>query len=156
FSFQTRNFLGRGEVLGASAQIGKISSFYDVSYTVPWFLDQNQSVGASIYRRTADYLNIDERRSRGSVVYRPGISLSSPWNLLYQSESVRATFPVRGAPVPPGQPVPPDKFTDVTGRTSSFTPAYRFDSRNDPFDPTGGGRLFGSVQLAGGALGGTD
>ena len=156
FSFQTRNFMGRGEVLGASAQIGKISSFYDVSYTVPWFLDQNQSVGASIYRRTADYLNIDERRSGGSVFYGRGITLFSSWNLLYQYESVKANFPVRGAPVPPGQPVPPDKFTDVTGRTSSFTPAYRYDSRNDPFDPTGGGRLFGSVQLAGGALGGTD
>jgi outer membrane protein insertion porin family len=27
FSFQTRNFLGRGEIIGASAQLGKVSNF---------------------------------------------------------------------------------------------------------------------------------
>ena len=43
--------------------------------------------------------------------------------------------------MPPGQPAPPEKLTDVTGRTSSFTPGYRFDSRNDPFDPSRGYRL---------------
>ena len=35
FSFQTRNFLGRGEVIGAAAQIGRISNYYDLSYTDP-------------------------------------------------------------------------------------------------------------------------
>jgi outer membrane protein insertion porin family len=156
FSFQTRNFLGRGEVLAASAQVGKYSSFYDVSYTVPWFMDRNQSIGFSIYRRSADYLNIDENRQGASVFYGRGIRLFDSWNVLYQYESVKANFPVRGAPLPPGQPAPPEKLTEVTGRTSSFTPAYRWDSRNDPFDPTRGRRLFASVQLAGGFLGGTD
>ncbi len=156
FSFQTRNFMGRGEVLAASAQIGSISSFYDVSYTVPWFMDQNQSIGGSIYRRTADYLNIDENRTGASVFYGRGLSLFSSWNLLYQYESVKAKYPVRGAPTPPGQPIPPDKLTDTNGKTSSFTPAYRYDTRNDPFDPTLGRRLFASVQIAGGPLGGTD
>ena len=47
FSFQTRNFLGRGEVLGASAQLGRISDYYDLSYTIPWFMDRNQTIGAS-------------------------------------------------------------------------------------------------------------
>jgi len=156
FSFQTRNFLGRGEVLGVSAQLGKISSFYDLSYTVPWFMDRNQSVGASIYRRTADYLNIDERRTGGTLFYGRGLSLFSGWNLLYQYESVRANFPVLGAPVPPGQPAPPQKLSAVLGRTSSITPGFRFDSRNDPFDPTAGRSVFASVQVAGGPLGGTD
>ncbi len=156
FSFQTRNFLGRGEILAASAQIGAISSFYDVSYTIPWFLDRNQSLGFSIYRRTANYLNIDEKRQGTSVFYGRGISLFDSWNLLYQYESVKANYPVRGAPVPPGQPIPPDKLTATYGKTSSFTPAYRYDSRNDPFDPTGGRRTFASLQIAGGVLGGTD
>ena len=40
------------------------------------------------------------------------------------------------------------KFTESTGRTSSLTPSYRYDSRNDPFDPTRGFRLFASVQVA--------
>jgi outer membrane protein insertion porin family len=156
FSFQTRNFLGRGEVLAASAQVGKISSFYDVSYTIPWFMDRNQSVGFSIYRRTADYLNVDERRQGASVFYGHGIDLFSSWNLLYQYENIKANYPVTGAPVPPGQPIPPPTLADTTGKTSSLTPAYRYDSRNDPFDPTFGRRLFASVQMAGAFLGGSD
>jgi outer membrane protein insertion porin family len=156
FSFQTRNFLGRGEVLAASAQVGKISSFYDVSYTIPWFMDKNQSVGFSIYRRTADYLNVDERRQGASIFYGHGIDLFSSWNLLYQYENIKANYPVTGAPVPPGQPIPPPTLADTTGKTSSLTPAYRYDSRNDPFDPTFGRRLFASVQIAGAVLGGSD
>jgi len=156
FSFQTRNFLGRGEVLGASAQIGKISNYYDLSYTIPWFMDRNQSVGASLYSRDVNYLNIDERRKGGSLFFGRGITLFDSWSVLYQYEDVKANFPVRGAQVPPGQPAPPDKFTQVLGTTSSFTPGYRYDSRNDPFDPNRGFRYYTTVQMAGTVLGGTD
>ena len=156
FSFQTRNFMGRGEILGASAQVGKISNYYNLSYSVPWFMDRNQTVGASLFRNDINYLTIDEKRTGGNVFYGKGLSLFDSWSLLYQYEDVTANFPVRGAPTPPGQPVPPDKFTAVTGRTSGFTPGYRYDSRNDPFDPNRGFRLYGTVQLAGSFLGGTN
>ena len=156
FSFQTRNFLGRGEILGASAQLGRISNYYNVSYTVPWFMDRNQTVGGSLYRNNVSYLNIDERRTGGSGFYGKGLGLFDSWSLLYQYEDVRANFPVRGAQVPPGQPAPPDKFTEVRGRTSSFTPGYRFDNRNDPFDPNKGLRYYATTQLAGSFLGGSN
>ena len=155
FSFQTRNFLGRGEILGVSAQVGKISKFYDLSYTVPWWMDRNQSLGFSLYRRQQDYLNIAEKRTGGSVFYGKGLGLFDGISALYAYEDILANFPVRAATTPPGQPEPPTKFTDVTGRTSSITPGYRYDSRNDPFDPNAGRRLSASVQFAGGFLGGT-
>ena len=154
FSFQTRNFLGRGEVIGASAQVGKISNYYDVSYTVPWFMDRNQTVGVSLFRRNVEYLNIDEKRQGGTTFYGRGIGLFSSWSVLYAYEDVKANFPVRGAQVPPGQPAPPEKFSEVTGLTSSLTPGFRFDSRNDPFDPNRGYRLYATTQVAGGPLGG--
>ena len=156
FSFQTRNFLGRGEVLGASAQIGRISNYYDISYTIPWFMDRNQTVGASLFSRDVNYLNIDEKRRGGTTFFGKGLGLFDSWSVLYQYEDVKANFPVRGAQVPPGQPAPPDKFTEVLGTTSSFTPGYRYDSRNDPFDPNQGYRFFSTVQVAGTVLGGTD
>jgi outer membrane protein assembly factor BamA len=84
------------------------------------------------------------------------LGLFDSWSILYQYEDVKANFPVRGAQIPPGQPAPPDKFTEVLGTTSSFTPGYRFDSRNDPFDPNQGFRFFSTVQMAGTVLGGTD
>lgn len=154
FSFQTRNFLGRGEVIGAAAQLGRISNYYDLSYTVPWFMDRNQTVGVSLFRRNVEYLNIDEKRQGGTVFYGKGLGLFDSWSVLYAYEDVKANFPVRGAQVPPGQPAPPEKFTEVTGKTSSLTPGYRFDSRNDPFDPNRGYRMYLTTQVAGSVLGG--
>jgi outer membrane protein insertion porin family len=155
FSFQTRNFLGRGEILGASAQIGKVSTYYNFSYTIPWFMDKNQSIGASIYRTDVNYLNIDEKRTGGSLFFGKGIGLFDNWSMLYQYEDVSANFPVQSAAVPPGQPAPPIKLTLVTGTTSSLTPGYKYDSRNDPFDPNRGFRFFLTSQVAFGALGGS-
>jgi outer membrane protein insertion porin family len=155
FSFQTRNFLGRGEILGASAQVGKISKFYDLSYTIPWWMDRNQSLGFSVYRREQDYLNILEKRLGGSTFYGKGLSLFDSISALYSYEDILANFPVNGAQTPPGQPAPPTKFTDVRGRTSSITPGYRYDNRNDPFDPNQGRRFLASLQVAGGVLGGS-
>ncbi len=148
FSFQTRNFLGRGEIIGASVQIGKVSNYVDLSYTVPWFMDRNQTTGLSLYRRKVNYLSIDELREGGSAFYSKGIGLFDSMSLLYSYENISANFPVRSAQTPPGQPPPPQKFTETTGKTSALTPAYRYDSRNDPFDPNAGFRLFASVQVA--------
>ncbi len=158
FSFQTRNFLGRGEILGASAQIGRISDYYDLSYTIPWFRDKNQTIGFSLYMRNVNYqfFDIDEKRQGGSAFYGKGLGLFDSWSVLYQYEDIKANFPAIGAPVPPGQPAPPQKLTEVTGKTSSVTPGYRFDSRNDLFDPSRGYRLFASTQLAGSFFGGSN
>jgi outer membrane protein insertion porin family len=148
FSFQTRNFLGRGEIIGASAQIGKVSNYVDLSYTVPWWQDRNQTVGASLYRRKVNYLSIDELTEGGSVFYSKGIGLFDSASLLYSYENIDANFPVRSAQTPPGQPPPPQKFSETTGKTSGITPSYRYDSRNDPFDPNRGFRFNASVLVA--------
>ena len=42
----------------------------------------------------------------------------------------------------------------MLGTTSSFTPGYRYDSRNDPFDPNAGHRFYMTTQVAGTYLGG--
>ena len=38
-------------------------------------MDRNQSVGASLYSRDVNYLNIDERRKGGSLFFGRGITL---------------------------------------------------------------------------------
>jgi outer membrane protein assembly factor BamA len=45
---------------------------------------------------------------------------------------------------------------DTKGTTSSLTPAYRYDSRNDPINPTRGFRLTAAVQVAPDVFGGTN
>jgi outer membrane protein insertion porin family len=148
FSFQTRNFLGRGEIIGVSAQLGKVSNFYDLSYSVPWFMDKNQSVGASVYRRNVNYASIEQKTTGGSLYYAKGLGLFDSVSALYSYDDIVANFPVQSAPNPPGQPPPPQKFTETTGTTSAITPGYNYDSRNDPFNPTRGFHFFASVQVA--------
>jgi len=156
FSFQTRNFLGRGEIIGASAQLGKVSNFFDVSYTIPWFMDKNQSVGASLFRRKVTYSTQTEQRQGATLFYGKGLGLFDSASLLYSYQDIEASYPARSAPTPPGQPAPPQKFIDTSGTSSALTPAYRYDSRNDPINPTRGFRLFGAVEIAPAFFGGTN
>ncbi|HKD19611.1 MAG TPA: outer membrane protein assembly factor BamA [Thermoanaerobaculia bacterium] len=156
FSFQTRNFLGRGEVLGLSAQVGKVSKFYDLSYTVPWFMDKNQSVGASIFSRNVIYSTVQQTSRGATLFYAKGIGLFDSVSGLYSYEDVHANYPVAQAPIPPGQPAPAQKFVATSGSISSLTPAYRYDSRNDPINPTRGFRLTAAVQIAPDIFGGTN
>lgn len=154
FSFGTRNFLGTGEILSASAQVGKITTLYSLGYTVPWFQDRNQTVGASVYSRESTYLSIDDRRKGFSIFYGRALGIFDSYSLGYGLEAIHAQYPVQPAPVPPGFPVPPFATSLVAGTTSALTPSYRYDSTDDPFDPTRGYRLFGALEVAG--LGGTN
>ncbi len=156
FSFQTRNFLGRGEIIGVSAQIGKTSNYFDLSYTIPWFMDKNQSVGASLFRRKVVYVSQTEQRQGGTVFYGKGLGLFDSASVLYSYQDITASYPARAAPTPPGQPGPPPKFVDTSGTSSALTPAYRYDSRNDPMNPTKGFRLFAAVEIAPAFFGGTN
>ncbi len=154
FSFGTRNFLGTGEILSASAQVGKITTLYNLGYTLPWFLDKNQSIGASLYSRESTYLSIDDRRKGFSIFYGRALGIFDSYSVMYGLESIHAQYPVQPAPVPPGYPVPPLATSLVEGTTSALTPSYRYDSTDDPFDPSKGYRFFAAFEYAG--IGGTN
>src|SRR5205807_10413958 len=55
FGVSTKNFLGRGEQVGVQVQTGKLRDYYDLSYSVPWFMDKPQSVGVRAYKENYDY-----------------------------------------------------------------------------------------------------
>ena len=154
FSFATRNFLGRGETISASVQVGKITSLYDVGYTVPWFMDKDQSVGGSIYSRQSTYLSIDDRRKGLSLFYGRALGVFDTYSVSYGLESIHSRYPVQAAPNPPGFPVPDLATSLVDGTTSAISPAYRYDSTDDPFDPVKGERFSAVLEYAG--LGGTN
>ncbi len=154
FSFATRNFLGRGEIISASVQLGKVTKLYDVGYTVPWFRDKDQTVGGQVYSRQSTYLDIDDRRKGFSVFYGRAIGIFDGYSVTYGLESIHSRYPVQPAPVPPGSPIPPLADSLVEGTTSYISPGYRYDSTDDPIDPSHGHRFFASVEYAG--LGGSN
>ena len=158
FQFSTRNFLGRGDTLGLQFQRGNRSNFFDISFTEPWFLDQRMSIGGSIFNRSLDYSDVAGgstraragRTSRSGSASGSGTSCRSSTATRTRRAITRSTRRLR----PQAPAAVPIAYADYTGATSAITPGYRFDSRNDPFDPSRGTRYGASVTIAGGLLGG--
>ncbi|MGA7992257.1 MAG: outer membrane protein assembly factor BamA [Thermoanaerobaculia bacterium] len=158
FQFSTRNFLGRGDTLGLQFQRGNRSNFFDVSFSEPWFLDQRMSVGGAIFNRTLDYSDVAgglDQRSRGAnLSLGIGLGLWDVMSMFYGFSDTKSRYQVYPPPPPPGAGAVPVAFADYTGKTSAITPGYRYDSRNDPYDPSRGTRFGASLTVAGGILGG--
>ena len=64
-SFQTANFLGRGESLTASAQAGSRSQNYQLSFTEPFLFDRNLTGGIDVYKRSLQYIGYYTQKSTG-------------------------------------------------------------------------------------------
>ena len=167
FAVNTKNFLGRGEQVGVSVQTGRLRDFFDVSYYVPWFLDKPQSIGLRAYDQSLEYeLGTSAERylrdSKGAVLtygrnFRLFQSASLSYNnSLYNDETrIVVAAPLPGQPPLPMGVNPGDIITQTLRiNNSSLRPAYVFDSRDNPFEPTRGRRLSLAVEYAGGFLGG--
>ncbi len=158
FQFNTRNFLGRGDTLGVQFQRGNRSNFFDVSFAEPWFLDQRMSIGGSVFNRTLDYSDVAgglDQKSKGanfSVGY--GLGIFDLVSIFYGFTDQTSTYQVYPPPPPPGGGRVPIAFATYAGKTSAVTPGYRYDSRNDPFDPSRGTKIGTSFSVAGGPFGG--
>ncbi len=172
--FNTRNFLGRGNSLGVSLQIGRRSDLYSLSYTEPYFLDRRILLGGSIFRSAVDISNAGlssyERETTG-ITISTGLGVG-PFSSVSGIISVQDDFsrfiisrtggigdPTAGhdrpVDIPPVEGVTFDRaFETFEGATHAFTPGYNFDSRDDPFDPNRGKAFYGRLRLAGGVLGG--
>ncbi|MGE5716281.1 MAG: outer membrane protein assembly factor BamA [Acidobacteriota bacterium] len=158
FQFNTRNFLGRGDNLGLQFQRGNRSNFFDISFAEPWFLDQRMSIGGSVFNRTLDYSDVagglDQRSKGANVSLGYGLGLFDLVSIFYGFTDQTSTYQVYPPPAPPGGGRVPPAFATYAGKTSAVTPGYRYDSRNDPFDPSRGTKLGVAVSIAGGPFGG--
>jgi len=149
-------------------QTGKLRSYYDLSYSIPWFLDKPQSIGVRAYKENYDYTldaNLDRyiRNSTGAVFtygrnFKLFQSASISYNLSKYDDETQTVVPALlpgETPPPAGQPQP---GSTVTARyrihNSSLRPAWVFDSRDNPFEPTRGQKISAALEYAGGPLGG--
>jgi len=158
FQFNTRNFLGRGDTLGLQFQRGARTNFFDISFAEPWFLDKRMSVGGSIFDRSIDYTDVagglNEKSKGVNLSLGEGLGLFDTMSFFYGYTDTQSTYQVYPPPAPPGGGYLPIAYATYAGTTSAVTPGYRYDSRNDPFDPTAGTKLAASVSVAGGPFGG--
>ncbi|HSS76428.1 MAG TPA: outer membrane protein assembly factor BamA, partial [Thermoanaerobaculia bacterium] len=168
FSISTKNFLGRGEQVGVSLQNGKLRNFFDLSYSIPWFLDKPQSVGIRAYNQSLQYDLLSGstdtylRHSKGAVLtygrnYRLFNSVSLSYNRSNYNDETQTTAQdpaVTGIPLPPGVNPGDVVTTKLRINNSSLRPVFAFDSRDNPFETTRGQKASVAVEYAGGFLGG--
>jgi len=168
--FNTRNFMGRGEVLGVSVSSGSRQDTYSLSFTEPYFLDRRMVIGGSIYKQETKLDDYFRDSKGGSIVWGFSPSFFGQFSIVYGYDDafVRYTttrtlaagqppaFPHQRPLDPPYEdaPIPEQFFDSYQGVTSSITPSIVFDSRDDPFDPNQGLTYYGRMRVAGGVLGG--
>lgn len=155
--FATRNFLGEGENLGLSFQTGNRLHFFSLNYADPWFLDTPNSLSVGLFNRTTNYpvsFGYQELSKGGSIGYGYRLHRFDSLSLMYGLERVRSHYEFNVAPDANGN-VPIADISDFNYSQSSISPAYGYDSRDNPFDPTRGGRFSFGLSYSGGPLGGT-
>ena len=159
-SFQTSNFLGRGETVGISLQRGSQARQYQLSFSEPYLWDRPITFGADIFSRQVRYPNVYSQESRGmnTVV---GYPLADYTRLFvgYSYEKIRvfdvSSLYASAAALAANPNLRAALLMDQNGRqtVSKVTPSVVFNTVNHPIFPTSGRKLTAAVELAG--LGGT-
>lgn len=170
FMFNTRNFMGRGETLGVSISSGRRADSYSITFSEPYFLDRRMVIGGSIFKQKLDLTTYLQDRKGLTALWGVSVGDFSQLTFLYSYDDTiaqevvsRLIDPEFPNPPPRRRPLPPPYkdmpfsdtyFATFAGVTSSITPAFFIDSRDDPFDPNQGLSLSTRVKTAGGILGG--
>ena len=155
-SFQTANFLGRGESLTLSVQIGSRAENYQLAFTEPFLFDRNITGGFDIYSRTLRYIDQFTQESTGGNL-STGFPLAnfSRMFFTYSYEQVRVTelnpfYYTQG--IAAQNPFLADSLLLGAGgkRTiSKVTPSFVHNTVDNPIFPTRGRRITASIDLAG-------
>ena len=160
-SFQTANFLGRGETLGLSIQKGVQASNYQASFSEPYVFDRPISAGLDVYKRAYIYPLAYTQDTTGSnvTVGMPVRNYTRGFlNYSYEQVQVRDINPsLTNTQVLASSPYLIDALLlNQNGRrtVSRVTPSLVYNTVNQPIFPTAGKHYSLSYSLAGSALGG--
>jgi outer membrane protein insertion porin family len=91
-SFQTSNFLGRGESLTLSMQAGSRAENYQVAFTEPFLFDRNITGGVDVYKRSLQYINqFTQKSTGGNVLFGFPVADFSRLFLTYSYEGTKVS-----------------------------------------------------------------
>ena len=156
-SFQTSNFLGRGESLTLSLQAGSRAQNYSLAFTEPFLFDRNITGGLQIFKQEIHYLNqFTQVTTGGTVTF--GLPIGHGFtrfftNYSYQRVHVSDINSIYTDPtVLRRNPFLQDSLLIGQGgeRTiSKITPSLVHNTVDNPIFPTSGARYTFSTELAG-------
>jgi outer membrane protein insertion porin family len=178
FSYQTNNFLGLGETLTLSAQVGNIQTNLQLGFTEPYLFDRPIATGFTLFSSKFDY---NTARQQGILAGQPiaiDPALQENYNTNSKGFTVFASYPLRKRSftrigisygwsttniTPFSQAATLlfefTKFTSLAGpsalngiRTSQITPTLSYDTRDNPIAPTHGKSFSIGSTFSGGPL----
>lgn len=146
----TTNFLGRGEILGVKLELGDKHELYELEYRKPFLFGRRQFLGVRLFEDATDRTVADTDFGRR----RSGVTLG--WGRRFGAHhSVELEY--RFADVDETEAIVLDESTilrQASYASSSIRPRWVFSTLDSRFEPFEGLRLAGSLELAGGVLGG--
>jgi outer membrane protein insertion porin family len=155
-SFQTSNFLGRGETFTVSAQQGSRATNYQLAFSEPFLFGRPQTAGVDLFVRELQYIGLYTQRSAGgNVVYGFQVADFARMfvNYSYEDVQVKDLNPAFNDPrVLAGNPLLADSLLIGEGgkRTiSKIGPSYVYNTVDNPIFPTSGRRFTLSSDFAG-------
>ncbi len=141
------SFTGGGQKIKLSATIGSVREDYSLSFTEPYFRDRPISLGFDLFNTLRQWDKYDERRK--GIAIRAGKKLSEDLSLYaryrYQTVNISNLASDVGEEI---------KKEEGTNDTSSIMAGITLDTRDNVFDPSRGIITSGSLEIAGGPLGG--
>jgi outer membrane protein insertion porin family len=155
-SFQTSNFLGRGETFSVTAQQGNRAKNYQVAFTEPFLFDRPMTAGVDLYVREIRYIGQFTQESvGGNIVYGFQVADYARMfvNYSYERVKVKDLNPLYQDPrVLAGNPFLQDSLLIGLGgqRTiSKIGPSFVYNTVDSPIFPSSGKRYTLSMDIAG-------
>ena len=141
------NLFGKGQYVKLKAELGGVSSFYELSFKDPYFLDSPYALSTGVYHTTREYIEYDKKATGFYVGL--GKDLAEFWRADVSYNFEKATI----------YNIADDASRIVTDQegtatTSSITPTVVRDSRDNYLDPSRGSRNAATFTFAG--LGGSN
>jgi outer membrane protein insertion porin family len=156
-SFQTSNFLGRGETLGVSLQKGSQARQYQVSFSEPYLFDRPITAGVDLFSRQYIFpLQYTQDTTGTNTVF--GFPLGSGYTRMflgysYQRIHVYDINPLYLDPAVIAQSpyLRESLLLDYGGRrtVSKVSPSVMFNTVNAPIFPSSGTKYTASLDIAG-------
>jgi outer membrane protein insertion porin family len=155
-SFQTSNFLGRGESFTISLQAGSRAQNYTLAFTEPFLFDRNITGGFNLSKQTIRYIGqFTQESSGGALTFGFPLAAFTHMYTAYSYQQVQVTE-INGnytdATLLARNPFLADSLLIGQGgkRTiSKVTPSIIHNTVDNPIFPTSGRRYTASLDLAG-------
>jgi outer membrane protein insertion porin family len=127
------NLFGKGQLLKIRAEIGGRTTFYEINFRDPWFMNKPILFSTSIYKTTREYIEYDKKATGFGFSFGKDFSEYVKGEIEYNFEDATIYNVSEDASIV-------IREQEGTSTTSRITPFLVRDSRDNYLDPTRGSR----------------